>query len=164
MNDNIIEIVSFLIQRMLNDEDILLEEEEIIEELLGLGYNIQDIDQAFELIYNGTDIIEAENIQFDDLEKIPYYNRIFTTAEKLYLPLDIQGLIIKIMFSKLLTTRENEEIIIKAIQNSYTGYVSPNNLWNIVEDVVKDQRKLDLISHQISEFNDIIPEDNKYIN
>lgn len=164
MNDNIIEIVSFLIQRMLNDEDILLEEEDIIQELLELGYNIQDIDQAFELIYNGTDIIEAENIQFDDLEKIPFYNRIFTVAEKLYLPLDIQGLILKIMFSNLLTTKENEEIIIKAIQNSYTGYVSPDNLWTIIEDVVKDQKKLNLISHQITEFNDIIPEDYKYIN
>ena len=164
MNNKIIEIVSFLIQRMLNDEEILLEEEEIIQELLELGYNIQDIDEAFELIYNGTDIIEAENIQFEDLERIPYYNRIFTMAEKLYLPLRIQGLILRLMFSNLLTSKENEEIIIKAIKNSFAGYVSPSSLWSIIEDVVKDQRKLDLISDKITEFNDIIPDDYKYIN
>ncbi|MFW5971988.1 MAG: DUF494 family protein [Bacillota bacterium] len=164
MNDNVIEIVSFLIQKMINDEEVLLEEEEIIEELLELGYNIQDIDEAFELIYNGTDIIEAENIQYNDMDKIPYYNRIFTTAEKLYLPLNIQGLILKLMFSNLLSIKENEEIIIRAIQNSYGEYVTTFNLWKIVEDVVEDQNKLNLISNKITEFNDIIPQDYKYIN
>lgn len=164
MNNNVIEIVSFLIQRMLNEDEILLEEEELIQELLEFGYNIRDIDQAIELIYNGTDIIEAGNIQFEDFERKPFYNRIFTMAEKLYLPLNIQGLILKLMFSNLLTTKENEEIIIKSIQNSYSGYVSPFNLWNIVEDVVRDQSKLDIISDKITEFNDIIPDEYKYIN
>lgn len=164
MNDNVIKIVSYLIQKMLNDEEILLEEEDMIQELLGLGYNIKDIDQAFELIYNDTEIIEEENIHFDGLDRIPHYNRVFTMAEKLYLPLNIQGLIIKLMFSKLLSIKENEEIIIRAIQSSYGDLVSPSNLWSIVEDVVQDQRKLDLISNKISEFNDIIPNDYKYIN
>ncbi|MEJ6951503.1 DUF494 family protein [Natronospora cellulosivora (SeqCode)] len=163
MSDNIIEIVSFLIQKMLNDEYILLEEEKIIQELIELGYNIQDIDQAFELIYNGTEIIEAENINFNKLEKMPY-NRVLSKAERLYLPIDIQGLILKIIFSNILNNRENEEIIIKAIQNSYIGYFSKTKLWSIIEDVVRDQDKLNLITHEIPEFNEIISYENQYVN
>src|SRR5690554_6167493 len=154
MNENVIEIVGILIKRMIDDEEILLEEEVIIQELLELGYNIRDIDQAFELIYNGTEIIESENVDFDELDQIPYYNRIFTFAEKLYLPLNIQGLLIKMMFSKLLSIKESEEIIVRTIQYSYTGIVSITEFWDIVEDVVEDQQKLDLISNKISEFND----------
>lgn len=164
MNENVIEIIGILIKRMIDDEEILLEEEVIIQELLELGYNIRDIDQAFELIYNGTEIIEAENVDFDELDQIPYYNRIFTFAEKMYLPLNIQGLIIKMMFSKLLSIKESEEIIVRAIQYSYTGLVSITELWDIVEEVVEDQQKLDLISNKIAEFNDIIPDDYRFIN
>ncbi|NLM96467.1 MAG: DUF494 family protein [Halanaerobiaceae bacterium] len=111
MNEDVIEIIGILIKKMIEDEEILLEEEVIIQELLELGYNIRDIDQAFELIYNGTEIIEAENIGFAESDQVPYYNRIFTIAEKLYLPLNIQGLIIKMIFSRLLSVNESEEII-----------------------------------------------------
>lgn len=164
MNDNVVEIVSLLIQRMLNDEKVLVEEEDIILELLELGYNIQDIDQAFELIYNSTEIIEAENIQIDNTEQVNFYNRIFTMAEKLYLPINIQGLLLKIIFSNLISINESEEIIKRVIQNSYKDFVSTSNLWNIIEDVVEDQSKLILLVDRIDEFNDIIPEDYRYIN
>lgn len=163
MSENIIEIVSLLIQKMLNDEQILLEEEKIIQELLDLGYNIQDIDQAFELIYNGTDIIEAENIRFDKLDKMPSYNRVFTEAEKLYLPIEIQGTILKIIFSNILNSKENEDIIIKAIQNSYVGNFPNNKLWKIIEEVVHDQNKLSLIIYTIPEFKDMTLKDNEYV-
>lgn len=164
MNEEVIEIISLLIKRMLNDEELVLEEEELIQELIDEGYDIKDIDKAFELIYNDTDIIEAENIETDNLENLKYYNRIFTMAEKMYLPLNIQGLLIKLISSNLLSNKENEEIIIKAIKNSYVGGISPINLWNIVEEVVSDESKLGLITVKITEFKNMVPGDFKYIN
>lgn len=164
MNETVIEIVSFLIKKLLNDEEeLIIREEEIVEELLELGYDIQDIDQAFELIYDGAEIIEEENVYYGDTAKKSDYNRIFSVAEKMYLPLKVRGLMIKLMASNYLSTKENEEIIIRAIQNSLNGLNTTHYLWNIVEEVVEDQKKLDLIYNNITEFNNIIPGRFKHI-
>lgn len=164
MNTNIIEIISLLIQKMLNNEDLIMEEEEVVQELLDLGYDIKDIDQAFELIYNTTDIIEAENIPLSDLEEATFYNRVFTIGEKLYLPVKLQGLIRRLLAMNLLTPKENEALIMKITQNSYYGSTATSDLWDILEEVVADQKKLELISAEIPEFKNIIPGDFKYIN
>lgn len=163
MNDNVIEIISLLIQKILNEGDIMIEEE-VIEELLDLGYNIQDIDEAFELIYNGTDIIEAENLHVSDLKEKFFYNRIFTISEKLYLPVEIQGLLLKLMSSNLLSFKECEEVIIRAIQTSLGGSTTPFHLWSILEEVVDRDEVLEQLSVSINEFKDMITDDFKYIN
>jgi len=163
MKSNIIEIVTLLIQRLLVDGEVFMEEE-IVMELLELGYEIKDIDQAFELIYNGTEIIEAENPQPKQSRELGFYNRVFSNAEKMYLPLNIQGLLIKIVFSRILSVDEYEEIIKRLIQSSYHELISEQSLWDIIEDVVEDQYKLYLLLNEINEFQDIIPDANRYLN
>ena len=163
MKSNIIEIVTLLIQRLLVDGEVFMEEE-IVMELLELGYEIKDIDQAFELIYNGTEIIEAENVLPAKSREFELYNRVLSNAEKLYLPIDIQGLLIKIVFSRILSVDEYEEIIKRLIQSSYHELISELSLWDIIEDVVEDQYKLYLLLNEINEFQDIIPDANRYLN
>ncbi len=163
MNENVIEIISLLIKKMLNEDDIIIEEE-VIEELLDLGYDIQDIDEAFELIYSGTDIIEAENFHVCDLKEKSFYNRIFTLSEKLYLPIEIQGLLLKLLSSNLLSFKECEEVIIRTIQNSFGGYTTPLHLWGILEEVIEKEEILEKLSISINEFKDMISGDFKYIN
>lgn len=167
MRSAVIEIISLLIQKMLHDNSTIMEEE-VIEELIEIGYNIKDIDEAFELIYNSTEIIGVENFTeqttLDELEKIKHYNRVFTVTERLYLPLSLQGLLKKLMYKNILSPRENEEIIIRSIQNSLIGYNSTGHLWDIIEDVVKDEDKLELLSVEINEFKNMISGNYKYIN
>ena len=164
INDQVIQIIGLLIQRMLNNEEITLEEEVIIQELLEMGYDIHAIDQAFELIYNSTEIIEAENINGTSFERVSSYNRVFTVIERLYLPLDLQGLLRKLMQLNLLTPQEHEAIIIRTIQDSFAGLTSPRNLWTILKGVIADQQKIDIIAVKINEFKNLIPSDFKYIN
>ncbi|MFI5360243.1 MAG: DUF494 family protein [Halanaerobiales bacterium] len=163
MKNNIIEIVSFLIQRLLVDGEVFMEEE-IVMELLELGYEIKDIDEAFELIYNGTEIIEAENVLPAKSREFELYNRVLSNAEKLYLPIDIQGLLIKVIFSGILSIDESEEIIKRLIQTSYHENLSNLSLWDIIEEVVVDQYKLYLLLNEISEFKDIVPDAYRYLN
>ncbi|NLJ84608.1 MAG: DUF494 family protein [Halanaerobiaceae bacterium] len=163
MKNNIIEIVSLLIQRLLVDGEVVMEEE-IVMELLELGYEIKDIDEAFELIYNGTEIIEAENVRTDSSRAFEIYNRVFSEAEKLYLPLNIQGLLIKVIFSGVLSIEESEEIIKRLIQASYHEHISRLSLWDVIEEVVEDHSKLYLLLNEISEFKDIVPDAYRYLN
>lgn len=163
MKNNIIEIVSLLIQRLLVDGEVVMEEE-IVMELLELGYEIKDIDEAFELIYNGTEIIEAENVRTDSSKAFEIYNRVFSEAEKLYLPLNIQGLLIKVIFSGVLSIEESEEIIKRLIQASYHEHISRSSLWDVIEEVVEDHSKLYLLLNEISEFKDIVPDAYRYLN
>ena len=163
MKNNIIEIVSLLIQRLLVDGEVVMEEE-IVMELLELGYEIKDIDEAFELIYNGTEIIEAENVRTDSSRAFEIYNRVFSEAEKLYLPLNIQGLLIKVIFSGVLSIEESEEIIKRLIQASYHEHISRSSLWDVIEEVVEDHSKLYLLLNEISEFKDIVPDAYRYLN
>lgn len=82
----------------------------------------------------------------------------------MYLPLNIQGLLIKIVFSRILSVDEYEEIIKRLIQSSYHELISEQSLWDIIEDVVEDQYKLYLLLNEINEFQDIIPDANRYLN
>lgn len=84
--------------------------------------------------------------------------------KKMYLPLNIQGLLIKIVFSRILSVDEYEEIIKRLIQSSYHELISEQSLWDIIEDVVEDQYKLYLLLNEINEFQDIIPDANRYLN
>jgi uncharacterized protein Smg (DUF494 family) len=164
MNNSVVEIISLLIQRMLNDNEQVVDEEETVQELIELGYKIQDIDQAFELIYNTTDIIEAEKIPLENQQVVTPYNRIFSVGERLFLPLKMQGLIRKLMNLNLLTPEENEQVIMMALQTSYNGSVATSDFWDILEEVILDENKLGLISAEIPELNNIITGNYKYIN
>lgn len=164
MNEDVMEIIGLLIRMMLRDENHFKKEEEIIQNLLEEGYDIQDIDEAFELIYHGTEIINEEKSKLDESNENSFYNRVFSQSERMYLSLELQGLIKKMLFLNVLTPGESEEIILRVIQDSYPGYLTPGQLWDILEEVIEDQGKLQIISSEILEFRDMITGDSKYIN
>ncbi|HLV08840.1 MAG TPA: DUF494 family protein [Halanaerobiales bacterium] len=163
MNENIIEIISLLVHKLINEEDMVFEDE-LIEELLDMGYDIKDIDEAFELIYNGTEIIGEENYYVNDLKGLPFYNRVFTVSERLYLPIEIRGMLLKLISSNYLSFEECEEVIIRVIQDNFEGQITALGLWYILEQVVDETGILEKITSSISEFKDIIPGDSKFIN
>ncbi|QTL98436.1 DUF494 family protein [Iocasia frigidifontis] len=164
MNEDVMEIIGLLIRMMLKDENHFIKEEEIIQNLLEEGYDIQDIDEAFELIYHGTEIIDEEKNKLDESNRDSFYNRVFSQSERMYLSFELQGLIKRMLFLNLLTPGESEEIIIRVIQDSYPGYLTTGQLWDILEEVIEDQGKLQIISSEIIEFRNMVTDDSKYIN
>ncbi len=159
MNNSIIKIISILVQRMLQENEVF-EEEELVQDLINLGYNIEDIDQAFELIFSSKEIIEGDEIT---AVKNPY-NRVFTLAERIYLPIDLRGLIRRLIMLNVLSSGENELLITKIIQNIYNGSAKIEDLWLILEEIIEDNYKLELILKEIPEFKNHIHKDYKYIN
>ncbi|HKL74569.1 MAG TPA: DUF494 family protein [Halanaerobiales bacterium] len=161
MNDNVIEIVSLIVKKMLKDEYI--DQEEIITELVDQGYELEDIDEAFALILSDENISE-ENIWGANENKDIIYNRIFTFSEKMYLPLKLQGLIYRLIAKNILSPEESEKLITRTVKNVYTGSIQIKDLWSTLQDIVDDKVRLESILKDIPEFNEIIEEKYKFVN
>jgi Smg protein len=162
MKNNVIEIISMIIKRMLKEE--VLDQEKVISELLNLGYNIEDIDQAFEIILSESDYYgEDENNKVLRVDNAKY-NRVFTIAEKLYLPLKLQGLIYRLIVLNVLSPKKSEKLIYKTTQKVYKGSANTADLWDVLNEVVDDDSKLEIISEKIPEFNDYLQKEFKHIN
>lgn len=153
-----IEIITFLVQKMLNKKELYIKQDRIIQELQELNYEREDIEQALELIFAGSNILENDN------EFSYNYNRVFTRQEKLYLPVKLQGLIQRLIILNVLTPRESETLIAKTIQNVYGGSAQTSDIWDILQEIVDDEAKLEVISQEIPEFKDFFRREFKYIN
>lgn len=120
-------------------------------------HEMNDLNQILELIFSSGDIID------DDIDNInEYYNRVFTRSEKIYLPVKLQGLIQKLL--TFLTPGETESLISHALQTSYNGKADSRDIWQILNEVVENEDRLEVISQKIPEFNNCFTDDYKYIN
>ncbi len=131
----------------------------IIQELLEKNFDREDIDRALELMFSGLDII-GENI----INSEGIYNRVFTSIEKVYLPVEMQGLIWRLNVLNILTHNESETLINRVIQNSSYGYSETSDIWDVLEEVVDDRIKLEIISQKIPEFKEYFRADSNFIN
>lgn len=163
MNNKIIEVICILVQKMLEEDNPLEDKEMLVNELIGAGYEKEDIEQALELISITPDIIE-KNQEKNEKKVNRVYNRVFTLPEKIYLPVDLQGLIQRLIILNILSPDESETLIIKTIQNVYSGLTDSRDIWELLEEIVEDKSKLDIISQEITEFKDYYRSDFKYIN
>ena len=159
MKDKVIEIVSFIIKRMLKEE--VLDQEKVISELLDLGYDIEDVDQAFAIILSGSEIEKENNYTLNGNND--EYNRVFTTSERLYLPIKLQGLIYRLIVLNVLSPEKSEKLIYKTIQKVYKGSANTGDLWEVLNEIVDDEDKLEVITSKIPEFNDYLQNDFKYL-
>ncbi|ACL69510.1 DUF494 family protein [Halothermothrix orenii] len=164
MKQAVIEIISFLVQKLLHDDDMKLNEEHLVNELINMGYSIEEIDRAFELIYSTTDIIDADKIEKTVVESSPTYNRLLTWPERVYLPVKLQGIIRRLLLLNILPPEQYEELIIKTIQGSYNGFNEIKDLWDILKEFVEDASKLEAITAEIPEFQIYYNDRHKYIN
>ena len=161
MNDNVIEIVSIIVKKMIKDEYI--DQEEIITELADQGYELEDIDDAFALILSEENVFE-ENILENNRNSDVIYNRIFTFSEKMYLPLKLQGLIYRLISNNILSPEESEKLINKTVKNVYSGSIKTKDLWNALKDIIDDEIRLETILKDIPEFNEFVKEKYKFVN
>ena len=161
MNNSVIEIVSIIIKKMLKDE--FIDQKEVITELIDDGYEVEDIDRAFALILSEENILEETEEDITDNKQINY-NRIFTSSEKMYLPLKLQGLIYRLMLKNVLSANESEKLISRTVKNVYNGSIKTKDLWNTLRDIINDERRLEIISKEIPEFSNFLKQKFKYVN
>lgn len=164
MNKNVIEIISQLIKKLLNDDFAIENEKELINYLVNEGYNLNDINQAFDIIFSSTDIdaaIEKKEL-FEKIKNNNFKQRIFDFREKFYFNLRVQGIIIKLNALGLIKDRELEIIIVKSLARKEK--ISPGVFWDLLQDVIDDKFRLVNISNQIDEFTMIDDKGDKYLN
>ena len=152
MNKNVIEVLSILIQKMLNDEDLWRKQDDIVVELEDQGYTIENISEAFEIIFS--EVISVDDQDFYiDYEMPSGYNRVFTKIEKFYFSNEIKTIIYKLNKLGILKADELEIIIYRMMQIAAVDDLRAELVWDIINDVVDDSELLITISAEINEFD-----------
>ncbi|MFW6001429.1 MAG: DUF494 family protein [Halanaerobium sp.] len=171
MNKNVIEILNFLLKKILREDDLDENREEIIISLENKGYTIEEINRAFDFIFNGKlttsddqrirPVIDTEF--YIDRNSDSGYNRVFAESEKRVFNNEIKSLIYKINDLKILKTYEFEFLLEHMFHNGIYEDLETEDIWDLIDVLISDQNTKIIISQAISEFNDLYFED-KYIN
>ncbi|HKL12019.1 MAG TPA: DUF494 family protein [Halanaerobiales bacterium] len=162
MREKIFDILSYLIEELLNSGDDVVDQEDLISELVDKGYEIEDIDEAFQLIFEKPEIIEHNDIE--GISEDNFLNRVFTIQEKMYLPKEHRGLIKRLLLMNVMTIKETEEVVNKIIQNVYYNNNKNFDFWDLIQDVIEDEKRIKYISNHFKEFSTKLSKDFKYIN
>ncbi|KXS45252.1 MULTISPECIES: DUF494 family protein [unclassified Candidatus Frackibacter] len=160
MNENVIEIVSYLVKRIMHNEDIIENEKKLIQRLLNQGYEIDDIDMAFELIFT-SDLPQNDNeegrLEFNDA------HRVLDFKERFKLSLPVQGVLIRLSTLSLISDEELEKILEKTL-HFREPEIGLKNLWRVLQKVINNPARLSLIIENSPEFKSINEEHKRYIN
>lgn len=152
MNKNVIKILSILIQKMLNDEEVWENYDEIVKELEDDGYTIENISEAYDLVFS--EIISVQDHEFYiDSEMKSGYNRAFTQVENFYFSSEIKTIIYKLNSLAVLKAEELEIIIFRMMQLAVYNELKKDLVWEIINDVIDDRDLLFMISSEINEFD-----------
>ncbi|MCK4257533.1 MAG: DUF494 family protein [Halanaerobiales bacterium] len=159
MNSNIIEIVSLLVQRLLHNEDLTVNEEEIVQTLIELGYDIIDIEMAFELIFSSAEIIGISE-SYENHTYLPSSMRIFSQSEKMLFSSEAYGILIFLLSKGLLANQELEEIIGRSFSLQAIE-IDKQELWQLLKMSIKNRLKLIFIKKL--KFDDVEEKNNFWI-
>jgi|GEM_PF-1322120 len=162
MREKIFDILSYLIEELLNSGDEVVDQDLLIDDLVDMGYELDDIDEAFQIIFEKPEIIEADDVE--GLSEDNFLNRVFTVQEKMYIPKQYRGLIKRMLMINIITIKETEEIVNKIIQNVYYGKKEGFDFWDLIQNVVKDEKRIEYISDHFSGFSANLSKDFKFIN
>lgn len=152
MNKKVIEILSILIHKMLNDVDLWEEQEDIVIELEDKGHTIENISEAFDILFSEV-ISVSDSDYYIDREMNSGYNRVFTKVENFYFTKEMKTIILKLNAMGVLSADELEIIIFRMFQLAAANNLETDLVWEIINDVVDDSELLMTISAEFNEFN-----------
>ncbi len=112
MRDRVLAIVNFIAQYVFEKNDFL-NDDSIIQELISVGFNLDEINAAFSWIEN----LSVETLDTVEAREIPAHHtfRIFSAEEKNALSLEAQGLLSRLWTLGLVDADEMDEIISNAL-------------------------------------------------
>lgn len=151
MNNNVVQILSLLFQRMVEEGNILHGEGELVEYLLEEGYPLADIDTALQLLFNRVSpdsVIDLTHLA--GIQLYPGRLRILDREEKEFLNKEAQGVLEKLLNLELLDLQQWEHLFV-VLQASYDGPVDREVLWQGLEQTL-DESGLIAIIHLLPEY------------
>lgn len=161
MNSNVIEIVTILVQKLMHDEDLLHNEEEIIQTLVDMGYNLKDIEVAFELIFSPEEIIGLSE-EFENHTYLPNSERILSTRERFAFSNEAQAILLKLIREGFIDHKELEGIIQKGA-GLHSFNLGVQELWSLLKSTLRNKLRLTMIKKYVSAFQNLKDDDNLWI-
>jgi Smg protein len=159
MKENIFEIISQLVKRLLYEEEEVSDSEQLINSLKEDGYDIAEITEAFEFIFADSQAGQQENNNKEmPMDLIDNDNgvkqRVFNIKEKVNFNLEIQGALLQLGGLDVIKEEEFETLITKMLMR-YRGTAKISDLWATLEETVDDDLKMLSISQKITQFKDL---------
>ncbi len=114
MRDRVLAIVSIITQYIMDDHDLVTSEQEIVQELLDIGFDAEEIDAAFS--WMETQALRTDEPRPPSLDQPT--QRIFTTQENLTLSLEARGFLVRLRAMGILDNAMEEEIIERAVSSA----------------------------------------------
>lgn len=139
----IIEIINLLIKELLEEGKEVSSDQEIVEMLLSQGYDLEEINMAFVLIFSLEGKIEKNPLDRDVENRDA--KRFLTYLEKYKLSLVAQGLLIRLVESDLISPHELERILNWVVKRPEE--VDVEELWRITEKIVDDSVRFVLMTN-----------------
>lgn len=112
MRDRVLTIVSIITQYILEQNEQMVGENEIVQELMNIGFEVDEIDEAFSWMEHQT--LHPTEPATPSLGVLS--QRIFTARERMVLTRAAQGFLIRLRSMGIVDTELEEDIIERAMQ------------------------------------------------
>lgn len=117
MRERVLAIVNLIAQYVLGAEDSPISEQELIAELMAVGFEAEEISDAFSWMESIALQPDTAKTQADPLMVLPTY-RIFSAQEQQLLSPAAQGFLVKVRAMGLLSDEAQEEVIERATRSA----------------------------------------------
>ncbi len=117
MRERVLAIVNLIAQYVLGAEDTPISEQELMTELMSVGFDADEINDAFSWMESIALQPQTESEVISPLMNPPTY-RVFTNEEQQKLTDEARGFLIKVRTMGLLSNEAQEEIIERALRST----------------------------------------------
>ena len=115
MRERVLEIVNLIAQYVLGAKDTPISEQELMAELISVGFDADEINDAFSWMETVALQPQTEPTLMAPLMNLPTY-RIFSDQEQQQLTTEARGFLVKVRTMGLLSDEAQEEIIERALR------------------------------------------------
>ncbi|TCL56487.1 uncharacterized protein DUF494 [Hydrogenispora ethanolica] len=140
--ERVIEIANYVMKQVLDQGDNMLSERNLIAALVELGYEANEIEAAFKLLYSIPSTLKSDD---DVIERVSVNGyRVFSPAEIRKISVPCRGELIRLADSSLISPDEMEKILAEALLlDSFE--VGMKELELILHKVIEDEERLLMI-------------------
>lgn len=117
MRERVLAIVNLIAQYVMGAEDTHISEQELITELMAVGFEADEINDAFTWMESIALNPAGDQEESEPMMLVPTY-RIFSDQEKAQLTSEAQGFLVKVRAMGLLNDEAQEEIIERATRSA----------------------------------------------
>lgn len=117
MRERVLAIVNLIAQYVLGAEDTPISEQELMAELMSVGFEADEIHDAFSWMETIALQPQSESAIVTPLMDLPTY-RVFSNQEQLKLTTEARGFLVKVRTMGLLSDEAQEEVIDRALRSA----------------------------------------------